>query len=217
MGVPKRLTDMQKRFAELYVYNEGRSTPYECAKEAGYAEESARVRASELRNPKTYPLVVQYIGELREEIQNKYAIDFERHIKELARLREAALKKGSFSSAVNAEVARGKAAGLYIEQKIIKTGKLEDMTEQELEKRMKDIIEEYSPILDAKPIEEIKAELKSLPNKKEKKQKESGNISANQTLQTPSEKSQDELEPITNTHSKEEKTPEPETPKSPQE
>jgi len=164
MGVPKRLTDMQKRFAELYVYNEGRSTPYECAKEAGYAEESARVRASELRNPKTYPLVVQYIGELREEIQNKYAIDFERHIKELARLREAALKKGSFSSAVNAEVARGKAAGLYIEQKIIKTGKLEDMTEQELEKRMKDIIEEYSPILDAKPIEEIRAELKSLPN-----------------------------------------------------
>jgi len=170
MGVPKRLTDMQKRFAELYVYNEGRSTPYECAKEAGYAEESARVRASELRNPKTYPLVVQYIGELREEIQNKYAIDFERHIKELARLREAALKKGSFSSAVNAEVARGKAAGLYIEQKIIKTGKLEDMTEQELEKRMKDIIEEYSPILDAKPIEEIKAELKSLPNKKGKAQ-----------------------------------------------
>ena len=40
------------------------------------------------------------------------------------------------------------------------------MTEQELEKRMKDIIEEYSPILDAKPIEEIREELKSLPNKK---------------------------------------------------
>ena len=167
MGVPKRLTDTQKRFAELYVYNEGRMPPYECAKEAGYAEDSARVRASELRNPRTYPLVVQYIGELREEVQSKYAIDFERHIKELARLREAALKKGSFSSAVNAEVARGKAAGLYIEQKIIKTGKLEDMTEQELEKRMKDIIEEYSPILDAKPIEEIKAELKSLPSRKE--------------------------------------------------
>ena len=184
MGVPKRLTDMQKRFAELYVYNEGRSTPYECAKEAGYAEESARVRASELRNPKTYPLVVQYIGELREEIQNKYAIDFERHIKELARLREAALKKGSFSSAVNAEVARGKAAGLYIEQKIIKTGKLEDMTEQELEKRMKDIIEEYSPILDAKPIEEIKAELKSLPKKAEKELKPLKKVASTPTQAT---------------------------------
>ena len=205
MGVPKRLTDMQKRFAELYVYNEGRMTPYECAKESGYAEESARVRASELRNPKAYPLVVQYIGELREEVQNKYAIDFERHIKELARLREAALKKGSFSSAVNAEVARGKAAGLYIEQKIIKTGKLEDLTERELEDRMKQIIDEYSPILDAKPIEEIKAELKSLPNKKGKEQTSPEIIASTQ------------IEATSNTHSKEEKTPEPETPKSTQE
>ena len=202
MGVPKRLTDMQKRFAELYVYNEGRMTPYECAKQSGYAEESARVRASELRNPKIYPLVVQYIGELREEVQNKYAIDFERHIKELARLREAALKKGSFSSAVNAEVARGKAAGLYIEQKIIKTGKLEDLTERELEERMKQIIDEYSPILDAKPIEEIKAELKSLPNKKGKEQT-SPEITASTQISATS-----------NTHSKEEKNPKPETPES---
>ena len=202
MGVPKRLTDMQQRFAELYVYNEGRMTPYECAKEAGDAEDSARVRASELRNPKTYPLVVQYIGELREEVQNKYAIDFERHIKELARLREAALKKGSFSSAVNAEVARGKAAGLYIEQKIIKTGKLEDLTERELEERMKQIIDEYSPILDAKPIEEIKAELKSLPNKKGKEQTSLKKVASTPTQATSS------------THSVVEKQSTPETPKS---
>ena len=162
MGVPKRLTDIQKRFSELHVYHEGRKTPYECAVEAGYAEDSARVRASELRNPQRYPLVVQYIGELREEIQDKYAVTFEKHIKELARLREEALKKGSFSSAVNAEVARGKAGGLYIEQKIIKTGKLEDLTEQELESRMKQIINEYAPILNAKPIEELKKEVKAM-------------------------------------------------------
>jgi len=162
MGVPKRLTDIQKRFAELHVYNEGRKTPYECAVEAGYAEDSARVRASELRNPQRYPLVVQYIGEIREEIQQKYEVTFEKHIKELARLREEALKKGSFSSAVNAEVARGKAGGLYIEQKIIKTGRLEDLTEQELEARMKQIINEYAPILNAKPIEEIKKEVKAI-------------------------------------------------------
>ena len=161
MGVPKRLTDQQQRFSELYVYNEGRMTPYECAKEAGYAAESARVRASELRNPRRYPLVVKFIGELREEVQNKYEVTFEKHIKELARLREEALKKGSFSSAVNAEVARGKAGGLYIEQKIIKTGKLEDMSEQELERRMKEIIDQYSPILDAKPIEDLRKEIKS--------------------------------------------------------
>ena len=165
MGVPKRLTDQQQRFSELYVYNEGRMTPYECAVEAGYAKDSARVRASELRNPRRFPLVVKYIGDLREEVQNKYEVTFEKHIKELARLGEEALKKGSFSSAVNAEVARGKAGGLYIEQKIIKTGKLEDMSEQELERRMKEIVDQYSPILDAKPIDQLKKEVKASPKK----------------------------------------------------
>ena len=109
--------------------------------------------------------MVKYIGELREENQKKYAIDFERHIAELAKIRDKAIGRGSFSSAVNAEVSRGKAAGLYVEQKIIKTGKLEDMTEKELEAKMAQIIEDYAPILNAKPIEEIIAEVKSLPKK----------------------------------------------------
>jgi hypothetical protein len=47
-----------------------------------------------------------------------------------------ALKKGAWSAAVNAEVARGKAAGLYVEQKIIRTGKLDDLSADELEARM---------------------------------------------------------------------------------
>ena len=65
MGLPKQLSEQQKKFAELLVYNEGRKTPTECALEAGYAEGSAHVRASELRNPNKYPLVVKYIGEIR--------------------------------------------------------------------------------------------------------------------------------------------------------
>jgi phage terminase small subunit len=164
MGVPKRLTEMQKRFAEYIVFNEGKTTGMEAAIAAGYSKDRARVEASELQNPRHSPLVVKYIGELREENQKKYEITFERHIAELAKLRELAIKRGSFSSAVNAEVSRGKAAGLYIEQKIIKTGKLEDMTELELESRMKQIIQDYAPILDAKPIEEIKKEVRSLTN-----------------------------------------------------
>ena len=137
-------------FAHEIVTNEGRKNGYECAKAAGYAEDSARVRASELQNPKLYPLVVKYIGELREEYQKKYAVTFERHISELGKIRQDALAKGAWSAAVNAEVARGKAAGLYIEQKIIRTGKLDDLSEEELEKRMKEIIDQYSPLLEGK-------------------------------------------------------------------
>ena len=150
MGVPKRLTEMQKKFAHELVSNEGRKYAYQCAIDAGYAKDRARQTAWELQNPKMHPLVVKYIGELREEYQKKYAVTFERHISELGKIRQDALNKGAWSAAVNAEVARGKAAGLYIEQKIIRTGKLDDLSEEELEKRMKEIIDQYAPILEGK-------------------------------------------------------------------
>ena len=162
MGVPKRLTEKQIKFAQLVVANEGRMNGTECAKEAGYGE-AARIRAYELQNPKKYPLVVKYIGELREENQRKYSVNFERHITELAKIRQEALKKGAWSAAVNAEVARGKAAGLYIEQKIIRTGKLEDLTTEELESRMKRIIDDYSPILEGVDEKELKERVLSKP------------------------------------------------------
>ena len=147
MTLPKRLTEMQQKFAELLVFNEGRKTPTECAVEAGYDKDSAHVRASELRNPNKYPGVVKYIGELREEIQKKYEITFEKHVAELAKLRDSSRDKGAWSAAINAEVARGKAAGLYVEQKIIRTGKLEDMTEKELELKMKQLIEDHRGLI----------------------------------------------------------------------
>ena len=162
MGVPKRLTEKQIKFAQLAVSSEGRMNGTECAKEAGYGE-AARIRAYELQNPKRYPLVVKYIGELREENQRKYSVTFERHISELAKIRIDALKKGAWSAAVNAEVARGKAAGLYIEQKIIRTGKLDDLSEEELEKRMKEIIDQYAPILEGKvDVADVKKKQKQL-------------------------------------------------------
>jgi phage terminase small subunit len=131
MGVPKRLTEMQMRFAEFYVFGgpDGPMTQTEAAIAAGYSPNRARQEGSELMNPRLSPLVAKYVGELREERLKKHEVTYEGHIAELARLREAALKKGSFSSAVNAEANRGKAAGLYIDRKIIKTGKLEDLSE----------------------------------------------------------------------------------------
>ena len=161
MGVPKRLTEMQMKFAHEVVSNEGRKNGTECAISAGYAEDSAGVRAAELQNPKKFPLVVKYIGELREEYQKKYAVTFERHIAELGKLRMEALKKGAWSAAINAEVARGKAAGLYIEQKIIRTGKIDDLSEAELENRMKEIIDQYAPILEGVETKDLKEKVKA--------------------------------------------------------
>jgi hypothetical protein len=154
MGLPKKLTEMQMKFAHELVTNEGRKTATECAIAAGYSPDAAVVSASKLQNPKTYPLVVQYIGQLRDEYQKKYDVTFGRHISELAKLRDNARESKAWSAAVNAEVARGKAAGLYVEQKIIRTGSLSDLTAEQLETRMKEIIQEYSPILEGVVVED---------------------------------------------------------------
>jgi len=168
MGVPKRLTEQQIKFANLLISEQGRMTATACAIEAGYAKDSARQAASKLQNPKLFPLVVQYIGELREEWQKQFEVTFGNHIAELAKLRNEARDKKAWSAAVNAEVARGKAAGLYIEQKIIRTGKLEDLSTEELELRMKQIIDDYSPILEGVEFEELKEKVKESPKKPQK-------------------------------------------------
>ena len=157
---------MQQRFAEFLVFGgpEGPMTQTEAAIAAGYSAKRARQEGSELCNPRQSPLVVKYIGELKEERIRKHEVTYENHIAELARLREAALKKGSFSSAVNAEANRGKAAGLYIDRKIIKTGKLEDMSEQELEAKMKQLLSDYGQIIDVTP---SKVSESSLPKPEE--------------------------------------------------
>ena len=166
MGVPKRLTEMHQRFAEFLVFGgpDGPMTQTEAALAAGYSPKRARQEGSELCNPRLSPLVVKHIGELKEERLRKHEVTYEGHVAELARLREAALKKGSFSSAVNAEANRGKAAGLYIDRKIIKTGKLEDLSEQELEAKMKQILTDYGQIIDVTP---SKSSESSLPKPEE--------------------------------------------------
>ena len=173
MGVPKRLTEMQKRFAEYLVFNEGRTTGADAAIAAGYSEKRARVEASELQNPRLSPLVVQYIGSLREEKLKKYEVTYDRHVAELGKIREAALNKGAFSAATNAEKNRGMAAGLYIDRKIIKTGKIEELSEVELDAKMKKILEDYAPILNAKQVEGEALEVNESSESSSHKPKES--------------------------------------------
>jgi len=160
MGNIAKLTPKQIKFAQELVYNEGRKTATQCAIDAQYSTDRAHVTASELQNPKKYPLVVQYIGELRAEIQKKYDITFESHLAQLGDMRNKALDAKAWTAAINAEVARGKAAGLYVEQKIIRTGKLDDMSEEELDKRISEVLDQYSPILEGKTVEDFKSELK---------------------------------------------------------
>ena len=69
MGNIAKLTPKQIKFAQELVYNEGRKTATQCAIDAQYSTDRAHVTASELQNPKNYPLVVQYIGKIRSDYQ----------------------------------------------------------------------------------------------------------------------------------------------------
>ena len=160
------LTDRQKKFAELLVYNEGKMSPAEAAFEAGY-KTRPRQSASELKNPKVYPLVAKYVGELRSEVQEKYGINFEKHITELAKIRNEALKKGAWSAAVNAEVARGKAGGLYVDQKLIMTGNVDNLSADEIKEKLRKILDDNKEIINITPdeieLDKLELEPKSNP------------------------------------------------------
>ena len=152
---------MQRRFAELIVLHEGLKFGYECAIEAGYSENRSRQEASELQNPEQSPLVVKYIGDLREEQRNRFKVNYGRHVTELAKIRDQALKHRSFSAAANAEHMRGKAGGLYVEQKHILHGKLDDdKDEQEMNKEIAELLKSNRKIINITPEDVIDIEAK---------------------------------------------------------
>jgi hypothetical protein len=133
------LTDKQQIFVKIFTDNEGRMTPTECARQAGYSEASANVTSSQLLNGKRYPKVVDAIIAKRAELEKTHEVKLNKHVQELARLREKSLSEKSYSAAVNAERLRGQAAGLYIDRKEIRTGSIDSMSREEVLSKLKDL------------------------------------------------------------------------------
>jgi hypothetical protein len=72
----------------------------------------------EYKVPKVYPLVAAHIRELRQEAQEKYGINYQSHLQEMAILRDEARKLKQLSPAVTAEKNRGQVGGLYIDRQV---------------------------------------------------------------------------------------------------
>jgi hypothetical protein len=154
--MPKKptLTENQIKFANLLVYEAGRKSPAECAFESGY-KTRPRQAASELKNPKVYPLVAAYIKELRQEAQEKYGINYQSHLQELSKLRDEARKLKQMSPAVTAEKNRGQVGGLYIDRQVninanvdlskLSPEELQDKLDQMYEEDIKDVTPSTKP------------------------------------------------------------------------
>ena len=152
-GSAKTLTSAQMKFAQLLVYGiEGSPvSKSEAAKLAGYADWVKE--GTRLTNPNKSPLVCAHISNLQDEVRQKYGISFESHLEELGKIRDRGKKDNrNLAAAATTEIARGKAAGFYIDQKIIRHGNIDDMSLDQLYGRMKTIKERNEKLMEAKKL-----------------------------------------------------------------
>lgn len=107
------MTVKQEAFVLAYIQCGNATQAY---REAGYQaanDKTAWEKASRLLNTDK---VRARLEELRAPIAAAAGLTLERHLNDLLLMREEARRDGRWSAAISAEVARGKAAGLYTER-----------------------------------------------------------------------------------------------------
>lgn len=153
--VNKPLTAQEWRFVQEIVTNFGEITLKEAAIRAGYDPLKAKARAVEMTNPKTSAHIVAAIQEMRQEMAEVYGTTYERHMRDLQRIRDAAMQAGNFGAAVQAEFRRGQALGtIYVERKEVRYGTIDSMSKEEVMKeleRLKDVYGASGNIIDLTP------------------------------------------------------------------
>ena len=141
------LTRKQELFVKELVSKDGQITMREAAINAGYPASSAHTRAYEMTNPHICPHVVAAIKAYRDELDEKFGINYRRHIRDLQTIRDAALENGAFSAAVQAEYRRGQAQGdIYVSKSEVRHGSIDSMSKDEVMKALKEIKQTYAPV-----------------------------------------------------------------------
>ena len=126
----KGLTEKQEKFCQIYATEDVTRT--EAARLAGFSESAAAWAGSRFLNGRDYPHILARIAEIKEELSRKYEVTFDNHVRQLARIRDAAFENKNFPAAVSAEKARGQAAGLYVSRQEILVGKIDQMSREEV-------------------------------------------------------------------------------------
>ena len=141
------LTRRQELFVKELVSRDGQITLREAAINAGYPVSSAHTRAYELTNPHISPHVVAAIQAYRAELDERYGVNYQRHLRDLQVIRDMALQNGAYSAAVQAEYRRGQAQGdIYVSKSEIRHGSIDSMSKDEVMKALQEINQQYAPI-----------------------------------------------------------------------
>ena len=78
-----------------------------------------------------------------EDFRIRNQVTKEKHMARLNEIHDMAKQKGQLHTAMNAEVYRGKAAGLYVERKLIANKTIEDLSEEQLEEKLQKIEDDF--------------------------------------------------------------------------
>lgn len=140
----KIVTPKEWKFIQELVSGDGRCTLKEAAIRAGYSVDSANDTARKLTDPKKNPHIVAAIQEYRRELGEVYGTNFERHMRDLKEIRDAALDAGNFGAAVTAEYRRGQALGtIYVDRKEIRHGTIDSMSKEEVQRKLDELQQLY--------------------------------------------------------------------------
>ena len=141
------LTRKQELFVKILISQDGQITKRDAAIEAGFPASSAHQRAYEMTNAAICPHVVKAIKEYRAELDRKYGVDYNRHIRDLQRIRDAAFADKNYSAAVMAEYRRGQAQGdIYINKSEIRHGTIDSMSKEEVLRALNELKGQLNPV-----------------------------------------------------------------------
>ena len=113
-----KLTPKQDKFARLVAEGKSLSEAYRLSYNAEKMKpETVNREAKALIDD---PKISTRVNEIREPIVERTQITLESHLKDLMMLRNMAVREKKIAAAIQAEVARGKAAGVAIDRSHIK-------------------------------------------------------------------------------------------------
>ena len=154
------LNRRQRNFIWIAV-NNPRLSLVECAHKAGYT--SPRQMANKLMSK---PIIRKEYNYLMNQAKKKYELNYDRAVQDLYDIRDKAIQSGSFNAAISAQNSLLKVGGLIVDRKEVMFGKVDQMSREEVENRLKqlmgDVVEasienkdETSDLTDQEAIDEM--------------------------------------------------------------
>jgi hypothetical protein len=133
-NLDEKLNRRQRNFIWIAV-NNPRLSLVESAYKAGYT--SPRQMANKLMNN---PIIRKEYNYLMNEAKKKYELNYDRAVQDLYDIRDKAMEAGSFNAAISAQNSLLKVGGLIVDRKEVMFGKVDQMSREEVENRLKQLM-----------------------------------------------------------------------------